>query len=123
MSALSKAKEAYGGDVPDWVEVLALEADRTSQSSVARRLSYTPGAINSVLGNTYRANTQNIENSVRGVLMDVRITCPMLGEIGPQKCTAWRLRARKGNAANSLHKRMAAACRACPRSKPEGSET
>lgn len=117
MSSLERAQSAYGEDLPDWVEQLAIEADRTSQKRVSERLGYTVGAVNAVLGKKYKADTSAIETRVRGILMSDKIICPMLGEIGPHKCRDWRDRQRRGMAANSLHIRMAAACRTCSRNE------
>ena len=119
MSALEKARAGYGNDLPDWIVALAKEVDATSQNRTAKRLGYTASVVSAVLGGTYAARTESIEDRVRGILMSAMIPCPMLGQIGPHDCQTWRARQRKGSAANSFHIRMAAACRKCPRNQKE----
>jgi hypothetical protein len=114
MSALDTAKEAYGADLPDWIEALARECVRTSQGQTAKRLGYTGGMISTVLRNKYAASTQQIEERVRGELMKATIACPRIGEIGRQVCQKWRKRAGAEMHPNTLHIQMARACRNCP---------
>ena len=72
MSALDKARAARkGAPLPDWLEALARECDRTSQNKTAARLGYTAGAVSAILGNTYRASTEAFEQAVRGGLVAV----------------------------------------------------
>jgi hypothetical protein len=115
MSALDKARDAHGVPLPDWIHALAKEVDATSQNRTAARLECSASMVSAVLGKTYKARTDTIEERVRGVLMSKIVACPMLGEIGAHLCQTWRARQRKGTGSNSFHIRMAAACRACPR--------
>ncbi len=111
--ALNKARIGWDGDLPDWVEALARECDLTSQAKTATRLGYSAGAVNLVLSNRYGASTDAIEQSVRGVLMAEKLTCPVLGEIGKDICRKWRERSKTFSAANSQHVRMFKTCPTC----------
>jgi len=114
MSALENANLAYPDGVPDWIEALARECDRTSQNKAAARLGYTAGAISAVLRNKYGAGTALIETTVRGTLMSETLACPVLGEIGTQTCLKWRRRSRAFRNGNSMDVTMYLACNRCP---------
>ncbi|GAB5433159.1 MAG: hypothetical protein EpisKO_25290 [Epibacterium sp.] len=112
--AMNKARIGWHGNIPDWVEALAAECDLTSQAKTANRLGYSAGAVNLVLSNRYGASTDTIEQSVRGVLMAEKVTCPAMGEIGKDVCRMWRERSRTFSAANSQHVKMFKTCPKCP---------
>lgn len=113
MSKLDIARAVHD-PLPDWIEALALECDRTSQIKTAERLGYVPATVSQVLSGKYQAQTTAIEQSVRGVLMREVVTCPALGEIGKDKCQHWRKKARTFCAGNSRDVMMYRACQRCP---------
>jgi hypothetical protein len=114
MSKLEIARAAHD-PLPDWMEALARECDRTSQNKTARLLGYTPGALSAVLGGSYKAGTDTIEQTVRGALMGETLECPVLGEIGKKVCRDWRGRAAKFSSRNTRSVMMFRACHRCPR--------
>lgn len=114
MSALETARAAHD-PLPDWLEALARECDRTSQNKTAARLGYTAGALSAVLRGKYQASTDAIEQTVRGVLMAETLACPALGEIGKQTCLKWRRAAREFRNGNSRDVMMYRACHRCER--------
>lgn len=113
-AALDIARQSWGDDLPDWVEALAKECERTSQNKAAQVLGYSGGAVSMVLRNRYSANLQSIEMAVRGALMSEEIDCPFLGQIGKDACRQWRIRRKRGVRANRLQIQMARACSECP---------
>lgn len=119
MSVLTTAREAWGGECPDWIEALAVECDRTSQNQVAKRLERSTALISNVLRNKYRADMRATEELVRGTLMSETIVCPALGEIGKQTCQKWRRKSRNFENVNSLYVQMFRACNRCPRNDTE----
>jgi len=120
MSALETARAAWGDPLPDWIEALAQECERTSQNKTARRLGYTAGAVSQLLHGAYRANTAALEATVRGALMAETVACPVLGELGIDHCLRWRRRGFRNG--NSLDVTMFRACARCPQNRKEGSE-
>ena len=80
------AREAWGDNIPDWVEILAEECDRTSQARTGRAVGYSNGAINAVLKNTYKGDVGSVEEAVRGKLMAKSVECPVDGEITTNIC-------------------------------------
>ena len=114
-SSLARARASWPAPLPDWVETLALECDRTSQNKVAILLDRSSAVVSQVLNNKSPAALHQIEDRVRGVFMDGRVACPGLGEIATQHCQDWRAKAPKLEVGNPLRLRMYRACNRCPR--------
>jgi len=102
---------ASWGTVPDWILILAEEANRTTQTAAAARIGYSGGAISSVLRNSYQGDMGAVEQKVRGALMGATIECPVIGEIGRDRCLDEQ---KKPFAATSaLRTRLFHACKTC----------
>jgi hypothetical protein len=86
MSALDRAMSAWGETVPDWVQALAQECDRTNQTLVARQLSYSSAVVSNVISAKYAGNLVAVEQAVRGALMKATVHCPVVGELGADTC-------------------------------------
>lgn len=116
VDAVEKANTAWGADLPDWVLVLAEACSKTNQSTVARRIDYSPAVVSSVLSNSYKGDIGRVEQMVRGALMSETVTCPLLGDIARNVCLEWQA---KPYAATSSHRAaMFHACRSnCPNSR------
>ena len=82
---VARAKSCWG-DPPSWVIALAEEASRTSASAAAKRINYAPSTISQVISATYRGDLKRVEGMVRGALMASTVDCPVLGEIGQDRC-------------------------------------
>lgn len=109
--------QAAWGSPPDWVTVLAEACNLESQSAVARRLDYSPAAVNYVLSNSYqKGDMGRFEQVVRGVLMAQTVPCPRSGDIAMNVCLEWQ---KKPFDPTSSHRvRMYQACRSgCPHSR------
>lgn len=119
MNALEKAKDAWGPDLPDWVEALAVACMNTSQGKVAARLGRSTTTVSCVLRRQYEADHAMIEEVVRGVLMRALVTCPALGELPTNECQEWRKRSSRFTGHNALRVRMYRACSRCPVNRKE----
>lgn len=86
MSSIDTAQSAWGDALPEWVEILAREADKTSQAKVSKKIGYSAAAVNLVLKNNYKGLISNIETTVRTNLMDSQHNCPVLGMILIRDC-------------------------------------
>lgn len=75
---------------PDWLRVLRAAVDKNGLKEVARGLRRSKSCISAVLSGTYKASTKQIEDRVRGELLNKRIECPVLGEISPGACQDWQ---------------------------------
>jgi hypothetical protein len=82
---LDKARAAWG-ELPDWLEALALACDETSQRKVAVRLGYSVTAISLVLANKYGGDPGTVAAKVRDVLVEGEVDCPTLGMIPRRDC-------------------------------------
>jgi hypothetical protein len=85
-SFLANAREAYGDALPDWVEVLAKEADRTSGAATAKRIGYSGSVVTSVCKGAYGGDLGSVEAKVRGAFMGSVVNCPIMGEIPRDRC-------------------------------------
>ncbi len=117
-SYLAKARAAWGDPLPDWVAALAAEMDRTSGASTARRLGYSPAVASSIIAGKYRGNVGRVEEVVRGALMGASVSCPVLGDIGRDRCLDEQKQPFR--ATSSLRARLYHACRACPHAADGG---
>ncbi len=119
---LNTARLAWGEDLPDWVEALAIECGRTSQSAVAKALQRSAAFVNQVLARKYTADTARIEERVRGTFLNAVLICPALGELPLQDCQDWRGKAGHFALGNPMRTRMFRACNRCPRHLKEDSQ-
>jgi len=86
ISALDRARAAWGDALPDWVEVLAIECDRSSQAQTAKRIGRSGALVSNVLVNSYGAGLQAVEQLVRAALMSATVLCPVIGEMSSSAC-------------------------------------
>lgn len=84
-SFVEKAADCWSS-VPDWVSELAAIADRDGLKAAGKVIGYTSGVVSGVINNKYGGDLQNVEERVRGALMGLKVECPILGEIGRDRC-------------------------------------
>ena len=121
-ASLDAARAAWGNDLPDWVETLAIECDRTSQNRVAKRMQRSASAISQVLNRKYNADLTQMEGRVRGVFQEQTVACPSLGAMPTQVCQDWRVKGRTFLLGDPQRVRMYRACLKCPRNIKEPSQ-
>jgi len=113
---IDKADRAWGVDMPEWVEVVAAEANRTSVTAVAKRIGRSDALVSNVIANKYPGDMAKVEQLVRGALMGATVDCPVLGEIGRHQCLAEQ--AKPFSATSSVRSRLYRTCRGgCPHSR------
>jgi len=83
---LANARDAFGEALPDWIEIVARESNRTSATAVAQRLGYSTAVVSSLVRGKYGGDLGAVEARVRGVYMGEEVGCPVLGEIGRDQC-------------------------------------
>lgn len=111
-SFAEKAAAAWGEPLPDWVRELAMLADRDGLAGAERATGYSRSAISTALNGKYTGDLGRLEEMVRGALMDVQVDCPVLGEIGRDRCLTEQkepFRATSRHRAQLWH-----ACKLCP---------
>ena len=115
MSADEKVVQNWTDPAPGWVLVLASACDATSQNRVAKRIGYSPAVVGAVLTNSYPGRLDKVEAAVRGALLNVTVTCPVLGEINADRCVSEQRRPLRPTNPNAV--RLYHACRnGCPHS-------
>lgn len=86
---VEKAKIAWADEaqgVPDWVLELAAQCNASSQSAAAKKIGYGSSTISQVLSNTYAGNMDRMKQMIEGAFMASVVNCPVLGEIGRNRC-------------------------------------
>jgi hypothetical protein len=112
---IAKARAAWGA-VPDWVAALAREASRTSLKEAAKRIGYSGAVVSHVLNNAYPGDIARVEAKVRGALLSAVVMCPVVGEIGLDRCLDEQKMGNTG--ASSIRAKLYRACRGgCPHSR------
>lgn len=110
-----KAALAWGEPVPDWVGELARLADVEGLAGAGKRVGYSPSAISVVLSGKYKGDVDRVAEMVRGALMAETVDCPVLGEIGRDRCLTEQkepFRATSRHRAQLFH-----ACKTCPNAR------
>ncbi|UFZ05478.1 transcriptional regulator [Bradyrhizobium ontarionense] len=121
----AKAKTAWGDALPDWVQALAEEADRTNARRVAERIGYSNAVVSYVIANKYPGDVERVAEKVRGALLGAKVMCPVMGEMDRDYCLDQQKIGDTG--ASSVRARLYRHCRGlggvekCPNSRiPEG---
>jgi len=113
---VERAKEFWGPDLPDWVLVLAQEAEKpgSSLSKVSRLIGVSASQASQIIKNSYPGNLGRAEEGVRAKFMNGTVECPVAGELPEARCFEFRKRANGDfSATSSLAARMRLACRSC----------
>ena len=119
LSFAQKARAAWGAAIPPEVQALAEFADARSGSEAAKAIGYSPAVVSHVIANSYAGDRATVFERIRGALMGESVECPVLGEIGRDRCLSEQ---RKPFAAtNAARARVYRACRSgCPNSRLKG---
>lgn len=115
----AKAATAWAPDLPDWVEELARLADLRGLKGAEKAIGYSASTLSQVISNSYPGDTARVAEKVRGALMGVTVDCPVLGDIGRDRCLNHQKAPRA--ATNSTRMRLYRACRGgCPHARLQG---
>jgi hypothetical protein len=118
---VANARRNWGDALPDWVVTLAEEATRTNGVAAAKRLGYSPAVVTQVINATYKGDLGAVEQKVRGALMGIEVDCPILGEIGRDRCLDEQGKKFRGTSA--IRTRLYNACRGgCGHSRLKNAE-
>lgn len=113
---VAKAEAAWGGALPDWVRELATLANASSQRAAAEKIGYSQAVLSHVFNAAYTGDLKRVEEKVRGALMGLSVQCPILGEIGRDRCLDEQKMTR--SATSSIRSKLYRACRnGCPHSR------
>ena len=63
---VANAISSWGeGDIPEWVVVLAQEAERSSATAIAQRIGYSVAVVSAVIRANYAGDLSKVEAKVR----------------------------------------------------------
>lgn len=110
---LAKAILAWGEPLPEWVRLLAVACDKTSQRDAGERIGQSNATVSKVLRRVYAGDYAEIERKVRAAYSADRVPCPVTGAMIQLK-TCMRNRRREGPAREWLHHEFDRACPNCP---------
>ncbi|RRH98050.1 transcriptional regulator [Mesorhizobium tamadayense] len=111
-SFAEKAADAWGANVPDWVAELVRIADAEGLGGAEKRVNYSRSAISTIISGKYNGDLGRVEQMVRGALMAETVDCPVLGEIGRDRCL---IEQKEPFRATSRHRaQLFHACKTCP---------
>lgn len=113
------AREAWGEALPEWVEAMAYECAKTSQSRVAQQMGRSGSLVSQVLRRRYPGDLAAVEDVFNGVFRAECVQCPALGLLPLNECRDWRVKSRKFVNVNALRVRMYRACHHCPLNRKE----
>lgn len=112
-----RAADCWGDALPEWVLVMAVRADASSQNRVAKELGISAAQVSQIISRSYAGRLETAETRVRGLFMNETIACPALGTLSKATCHDWRKKALDFSSHNSLRVRMFRACRGCKYNK------
>lgn len=69
-----------------WIEMLDAACKASTRAAVAKRLDYSPAVVTEVLKGSYKGDLKRVQRAVEGALMQAKVECPVVGEIGQQLC-------------------------------------
>lgn len=106
---------AWGGEPPDWVVALAAACDQMGgHAAVARACGLSRATVSMLCRNAYPRDARSVEAKVRGVLLEVTVDCPVLGELRRDRCVAHQNRRLQDLGASPLNVQLYRACQGCP---------
>ncbi|MCJ2050869.1 transcriptional regulator [Methylobacterium sp. J-070] len=119
VTATEKAAAAWGPALPDEVRALALHVDRTTGAAAAKAIGYSPAVVSHILAARYPGDQRAVFARIRGALMGETVLCPVLGEIGRDRCLSEQKK--PFATSNAARARLYRACRSgCPHSWLKG---
>jgi len=109
------------GEVPDWVDALATLADEEGLLGAEKRIGYSRSTLSTVIANKYRGDIARVEEMIRGALLSAVVECPVLGQIGRDRCL--REQGEPFRATSAFRAQLYHACRnGCPNARRKGEQ-
>jgi hypothetical protein len=111
LDAVAKARRCWGEAIPGEIIALAEACKAHTSRAIARRLGYSDAVISHVLANKYPGDMAKVAATIRGALMGETVLCPILDEIGRDRCLSEQ--SKPFAATNSTRARLFHACKTC----------
>lgn len=108
----AKALAAWGDPLPEWIDELARLADAEGLAGAEKRIGYSRSAVSTILAGKYAGDLDRVEQMVRGALMAETVDCPVLGEIGRDRCLTEQKEPFR--ATSRMRAQLFHCCKTCP---------
>jgi hypothetical protein len=95
----------------DWLVVLREACESSSQAAVAKQIKYSTTVVNQVLKGKYAGDLTSVQKAVEGALMGLTVDCPVVGELGRDRCLEYQRR--PFAATNAMRVQLARTCPTC----------
>lgn len=119
LTALEKATAAWGPAMPDEVRELARYVDQHTGVAAAKAIGYSAAVVSHMLAGHYTGDQDAVFAKIRGALMGEVVNCPVLGELGRDRCLTEQKK--PFATSNAARARVYRACRSgCPHSRLKG---
>lgn len=119
ISAIDKATVAWGEGMPDEVRELARYVDQHTGVAAAKAIGYSGAVVSHMLVGRYTGDQDAVFAKIRGALMGEVVICPVLGELGRDRCLTEQKK--PFATSNAARARVFRACRSgCPHSRLKG---
>lgn len=119
ISAIDKATVAWGEGMPDEVRELARYVDQHTGVAAAKAIGYSGAVVSHMLVGRYTGDLDAVFAKIRGALMGEVVICPVLGELGRDRCLTEQKK--PFATSNAARARVFRACRSgCPHSRLKG---
>ncbi|GAB5379000.1 MAG: hypothetical protein Alis3KO_00650 [Aliiglaciecola sp.] len=100
-----------------WLEILESQVQVLGRRQVEIDIAISKTTLSQVLNGKYPGNMENVEKKVLNAYTDIRVICPVLGEINSKRCQVEQIK--PFNPSNPQRVQLYKACRNCPnRMKP-----
>lgn len=90
-------------------------AAKGSQAAVAKALGVSAGTVSNALNGRYIGDVDALASRIRGALMGVTVSCPVMGQLDLKHCLDYQRRPLVFT--NPLRVRLHRACKTCPNRK------
>ena len=105
----------------NWFEILTDKVEQLGRRTVERDCGISKTALSQVLNHIYEekgGSLRNIEAAVLSAYANIKVTCPVLGEIPVKRCT--QEQKRDFVASSPVRIKLYRACMTCPQNKKNG---
>ncbi|WP_119167083.1 transcriptional regulator [Algihabitans albus] len=111
---LESCQEAWNGEAPDWVLALARACDELGgHRQAGETCGISRATVSMLMRNAYDRDARQIEQRVRGRLLDAAVDCPVLGELRRDRCLEHQGRRLGDLGSSPMNVQLYRACQTC----------
>lgn len=95
-----------------WLDILKSRVDVLGRRQVEQDIGISKTTMSLLLNSKYPGSMENIKNKVLATYTDLKVMCPVLGEIPSNRCHVEQIK--PFNPSNPQRVQLYRACRHCP---------